>query len=959
MSVELVDRQGNVVSISEEEAPARIASGELGFVAGAPVHVVGEDGTVGTVAPEQAHAALASGARLATTEEVRVAQLEARHGGIGGTLAATGEGIGRGLTLGASDYLAPKIAGALGGQEAERAARTHLEEEQESHPYAAGAGELLGAVAPVIASGGAAAAEEAGALGARAAAGQAVRTLGVIPRAIDAAGGFAEGVAAKLVGTQAEGVLGKAAQTAVRQAARGIVEGGIWEAGTDVSDSNLHDEPLVADQLLAHIGHGALLTGAVGASLGAFGALGSKALERAADVAEGPIAELADEQMIRTISANKKSLITEAKERFGSMKPVADRMRTDIGVEAGDALEDIAKKAAKADASAIAGLQESVEKVGAEGVNLKDLLRSLGKRKAEFDRTLGHEAAADAVQKQIDNLERIYADRVERAGRKAGGAFDIGLAPSEERAVRGKRAIEIEHRNEPFAIDPNAGLTESGETGWRIDEHGDPIPHFGEEEQPLKFDFTRKGHIAEPSHIDEAMTEGADVGRGGIGTRDAYDVVGLKDDVFAEGPGAARNPIRIHKNSAETAKLIQAAKDDVTIPLKTLLDQRRALEGTINWQTDSVVAQGRKAAGRTIEDAITSAGDEAAAKSGADAGTWRQEYQEAKRRFSEVRWIKDAADDALDAKLRNRKVSPSDYIAGAAGLAGGVSHGILGGISGAALGAVHHVIRERGNSTAAVLLDRLATYDGISQATRDMSEQVSSAITAALHTKASRASKDDLSEARYTKEHARLSDLASMTPAALRQHLAEQTTQIAAHAPTLAKAVQDKGVAATNYLTAKLPPPLPSPTLTPQLAKPAQVSASTRADLLRAVDAVNGGPPFILRKLANGTMTMADADVLRKVYPDWYPKIQQEVMQKCAERKTPLPLQTAMRLGLLFDLPTCPELDPSFLQAQAASAPKQRAPGGDGAPTKGRGRPSAKIDVGDSHRSEFAGAQTE
>jgi len=66
----------------------------------------------------------------------------------------------------------------------------------------------------------------------------------------------------------------------------------------------------------------------------------------------------------------------------------------------------------------------------------------------------------------------------------------------------------------------------------------------------------------------------------------------------------------------------------VEIPIKELLAQRRRLEGTINWQTDSVVASGRKAAGRTLEDAIMSAGDKSARASGDK--TWLAEYKAAK-----------------------------------------------------------------------------------------------------------------------------------------------------------------------------------------------------------------------------------------------------------------------------------------------------------------------------------------
>lgn len=174
------------------------------------------------------------------------------HGGVGGAIGASVAGGLSGLTLGLSDQ-------ALAGLGADRTLR-HLEAE---HPYAAGGGQVLGALAPTILTGGAAAGEEAAGLGAR--------ILAHSPA----------GLASKVGG--AIGELGEGAGLAGRTLAStggAAAEGALYGGGQYLTETALEDKPLSAEGFVAGMGHGALFA----APIGGVGTLASATLQRAASL---------------------------------------------------------------------------------------------------------------------------------------------------------------------------------------------------------------------------------------------------------------------------------------------------------------------------------------------------------------------------------------------------------------------------------------------------------------------------------------------------------------------------------------------------------------------------------------------------------------------------------------------------------------------------------------------------
>jgi hypothetical protein len=262
--ISVVDKAtGQTKLVDDEEAQRGLARGEYGTTSGA-VPVRNRDGDVGTVPADQIQDALHDGYTLSNDQELHQAQLQKKHGGLGGIAAAGAEGAARGLSFGLSDAAARAIDDDYANQ---------MKERQEVHPIAATVGEVGGALAPILASGGAAAAGEG------LTAGSLVRGAGILPRAVAGAGEAAGAAARGIVGTGAKGILGQVAQRAAPMAVQGAVEGAAYGVGHEISEAALGDTQLTAERVLAGAGKGALFGGGAGAVLGTTEA----AVSRAAD----------------------------------------------------------------------------------------------------------------------------------------------------------------------------------------------------------------------------------------------------------------------------------------------------------------------------------------------------------------------------------------------------------------------------------------------------------------------------------------------------------------------------------------------------------------------------------------------------------------------------------------------------------------------------------------------------
>lgn len=211
------------------EASELVRSGSHTFAKGLEIPVVFPDGGIGTIQSEYAQEAFNDGFRMQTKADRDVffnkQQDEIKREHFDKPGLAFGLGVARGATLGATDV----GLRALGvGEEAKMV--------KEMSPKASAAGAVTGAIGATLAA--------------------PVAGLGIVGRGAQAVTGATEAaLAARGVGT-----LGKAIAT-------GAVEGAYWGAGEGVSEAALGNPDEIVGNLISNMGFGALAGGAFGAAL--------------------------------------------------------------------------------------------------------------------------------------------------------------------------------------------------------------------------------------------------------------------------------------------------------------------------------------------------------------------------------------------------------------------------------------------------------------------------------------------------------------------------------------------------------------------------------------------------------------------------------------------------------------------------------------------------------------------
>lgn len=199
----------------------------------------------------------------ASPDQVRDAKLQEKYDSPWEVTKAAGAGVARGLTLGLSDLALTKSG---------LASPETLAEQKEYAPIASGVGELAGAIAPAVLTGGAGAV----AGGAAKTAGKsALRTaLEVSPAGLATRAGVAveRGIAE---GLGAEAASGFGRQLLARTAAEGAgsaVQGSFFGLGSTISEDALGDPNVVGPSAAAQIGLASLMGFGLGAAGGALGA---------------------------------------------------------------------------------------------------------------------------------------------------------------------------------------------------------------------------------------------------------------------------------------------------------------------------------------------------------------------------------------------------------------------------------------------------------------------------------------------------------------------------------------------------------------------------------------------------------------------------------------------------------------------------------------------------------------
>jgi hypothetical protein len=422
--------------IAPDDLPKAVAEGRAGFDPTARIYARNARGALVTIAPEDA---AHPGYTILTPAQVEQAHAQKQYGeGVGNVAKATGLAALRGATLGGSDAV---IAG-LGGEGARKALKGY----REANPVASTVGEVGGAVAPLLLSGGGSAAVEgAGAAGAGAkalsAAGSAVRAAGVVPRATAALGGIVErGVARGLeaAGYEGKSLLARAGAGALKMGAQGAAEGAIYGGAAAANDAVLNGDDITAEKIVSGMGHGALFGGGVGGVLGAAGPLVTGAANALIPKKEA-LRKLAAEQSLRSIttsSAEMRKLAGRATGETAERRVLATgedlanavfetgELKGQRVLAAGANAEEIAPRinAFKEEIGAkLAGVKKELSDQMAAAGKSPDVGELLGRIKASVTDPLmaskvpGQRGMARAVDRQLSILAEEQATRVAAA----------------------------------------------------------------------------------------------------------------------------------------------------------------------------------------------------------------------------------------------------------------------------------------------------------------------------------------------------------------------------------------------------------------------------------------------------------------------------------------------------------------------------------------------------------------
>lgn len=874
--MKLVDNKtGQLVDVPDEQAAGAFESGGYGLVKGQPVRIVTQDGTVGTVPAEQAHAAFADGARIAGAQEFRKAELGEKYGGIGGTAASLGEGAIRGLTLGASDPLAVGTAHLFGGEKLAGKVREHLSGEKEAHPWLSGGAELGGAALPTLLSGGVGGVAEGAGLAARGGAAAlgamsdveavsgiagGIRTLGAIPRGVVGLGGMAED-ALGLSG--ATTMLGRAGQSAAKAAVRGVVEGGLFGAGQQVSESTLQNTPLVSEQVFSNIGHSAMLGGLLGAGIGGLGKLAGEGAGAVLGKAAPKLDREAGEQTWKWLDPLKK-YSEEAASRAGGTDAVGRTVFEEV-------------------------LRPAVEEGGLSAAHM------------------GQEEKLAAVEKALDLKGKEIGALIEG---NAGANVKLSemLAP-------------IDKRIEEF----------SGRVGGE-----DKVASL----QKLRDSVVKVLHP-------EAETLAAGVAGGARRTSEEMgQFLKANPKIMSDAPGGVV-PAKYWIKGSEATPLQQAVDKDVSI--SDAIKQRRSLQQIAFEETKALDPKLRVQLLRDVTREWGDLEEQALNRASEGAGKLAGDHlRELNKTYQQLKIASDALETNVSRYATNRNFSLSDTLTG-------IAHAPWLALTGhpvAALGAVgasvvHRGLREHGNAYAAIALDRLASWGGVSQAVRESNDAIDASVNKFLSQRGPRAraftvsrGEDVTSEKKYREEDSKVRQLMAMSPALIAAHVESRLSPLKTTAPQISQGVAALTMQASKFLASKLPPDpnAGSASLTPQLEKKSP-PLEQRVRYLRYAQAVEGGPPGIFHRMSEGKLTAEDIETMHALFPSHLDDFKQRVQSACADRERPLSMLQKQEIHRLTGITTDATQLPQFASmVQASYLPTSAPPQQQVARRGGKGR---------------------
>lgn len=924
-----------------------LKSGNYDIDLDSEIHVMDPNGGYGTIKAGELAQAEQAGFHAMSDKSIKQRELQDEYGDpLHQVGAFVEEGLDE-LSLGAGKALAVAATDAIGGKQAGNDLRAHFKNTEEANPFATGLGWVAGNVGLAAATAGegtvAATGLKAGIKGAAEIGGKAllregaeVAAKGVIKegvevaaregtesilrrglgftgdvllapgRALEAGGGLAERAVSRIVGTEATGAVGKALQTGARMGARGVTEGAVYGAVTEISDAVMNDKPVTGEKLLTGLGHGALIGGVFGGGLGFGGSMAASGLEKLAGSAGG-MKELYAKVASKVSGTDEGTIMRMMddpdyqKVLMGGGKEVKDeaakniRREMDSVLEALDHISEEAKGVAKFgniretvalgnEAATVKGTQEILDRLKLEVRNMLSDSEAYGEvaKLKELRGALNH-AETQIEKATIDGGEQLNAKlfwEIDNLKRAWGAEANIkGMMPAAGRDGATIRKIQGIYDNELKGFLENSNLWgQAGENQAKVNKAwaglidaqkltgGQLLTNVGKD---ASLDNWRNIYRVDPAKLDKYLN-------------------GLVD------PKADLTHEFVNKFTQQSKEFLSAVKEAYKIPEKKSPMIDRAIQAVDNLSAET----------QKVEKVLSAT--------------------------NQINALRVAENDSLASK--------------AIGMINPVTGAVLGGGMGTMLATGLRAVATPFVTPGKAITAVVSMNSAIQKVTNKMDEGVIGFFAKAAKSASKRglpaymireqAKADnkridkrnsvEQTPASIYAEKKNTMDQMRKNPAILTQRIESVTAPMQQTAPKAAESFKATAIRANQFLNNKMPQ-APSQrvgagTLNPIKWEPTKPEMAKFARYAKAVD----NPLSVVDDLSNGKMNREGVEALKAVYPEMHAELKQKFVDEIGKQDKPLPYQARLQLSILLDIPADYTLQPEFIAKTQASYNNQQ-----------------------------------
>lgn len=334
----------------------------------------------------------------------------------------------------------------------------------------------------------------------------------------------------------------------------------------------------------------------------------------------------------------------------------------------------------------------------------------------------------------------------------------------------------------------------------------------------------------------------------------------------------------------------------------------------------STVNDAYRSAYSAVRGAIADAGELEAKAAG---GEFAKTFAKTNENYRLARIVEDMADLSANRNSKNSGFGLLNTVAMAGGIATGQP------LAAVATGIGSKLIRGRGNSTVAGVLDRLAGIGALKEAATRVDEQLTRSAKGILSpvprpsvktqfAAADRRSTPQPKEPVHVRYKAAAAHVAEMQadPIAFANRITAQSAMVGANAPKTTAAYAATVARTATYLASQLPAEhVPVGTVL-TANRPMRVSDAEASLFLKKYDAATD-PETILHAAEHGTANRAQIEVLKNAAPKLFAELQVKTLDELAAHQAaghPVDWPTRQRLSLMLDIPLDPSMTPEGLR---------------------------------------------